>query len=116
MKVEDGKITAFRTRIAKLHILKGIAGKCGKMAHQRRANALPLIFVDHSERHLGCSRAHYDITSASDDCGSAPFSRNGDPRDVVGEIDVQEEVNFLLRKNGALGRRNVRKATGYWYH
>ncbi|KQO89528.1 hypothetical protein ACUXK4_004920 [Methylorubrum extorquens] len=46
-------------------------GDADEVPHQRRANALSLILVDHSERHLGLVGLGHDIASAADDCASA---------------------------------------------
>jgi len=43
------------------------------MAHQRRAETLPLIFVDHSERDLGLSRAYNDKAPTAGDRRFAAF-------------------------------------------
>ena len=76
----------------------GVAGKRSEMAHQCSADALSLVFVDHSECHLGCPGAHDDITPAANDCAAATISHHCHQGDMAGEIDVQKEVNFLFGK------------------
>ncbi len=68
------------------------------MAHQCSADALSLVFVDHSECHLGCPGAHDDITAAANDCAAATIFHHRHQGDMAGEIDIQKEVNFLFGK------------------
>jgi hypothetical protein len=68
------------------------------MTQQRAADTLPLVFIDHGERDLGRSRSHDDVASATDDCSRAPFFNRRDQSDMIDEIDVREEFDFLFRK------------------
>ena len=63
------------------------------MAHQRSADALPLVFVDNGKSDFGRSRSHRDVASAADDYGSAPFFYCRDQGDMIYEIDVQKELD-----------------------
>ena len=66
------------------------------MMHERRAEALPLILIDHGESDLGLARLHDDITCAARDHWRDAFVHDCDQCDVIGEIDVQEIVDFRL--------------------
>jgi hypothetical protein len=55
-----------------------VSGDCREMAHQGRADTLPLVLVDHGERHFGHSGLHQDIASTADNHGRFPFVNNRD--------------------------------------
>ena len=76
----------------------GVASKRSEMPHQRTADALPLVFIHDCESHLSCPRTHDDVTSATGDCAPAPFSYHCDQGNMVGKINIQEEVDFLSEK------------------
>src|SRR5215831_18010423 len=76
----------------------GSPGNRGEMMHECCAEALPLVLVDHSESDLGLSRLHDDVTCAARDHGAAGFVNDSDQRHVVDEVDVQEKLDFRLRK------------------
>src|SRR3712207_3973199 len=73
-------------------------GNRSKMAHQCRADPLPLVLVNDSKSHLGCPRLSDNVTRASDDHGVAVLVHHGHQGDVGDEIDVHEECDFLLRE------------------
>ena len=73
-------------------------GNRGEMMHESRAETLPLILIDHSERDLGLSRLHDDVTCAARDHRPAGLLHHGDEGHVIDEVDVQEESHFLLRE------------------
>src|SRR3954468_17200928 len=79
-----------------------------KMAHQCRADPFPLMLVDDGKSHLGCPRLSDNVTRASDDHGVAVRVHHGHQGDVVEEIDVHEECDFLLRE-AALGSKEAAK-------
>ena len=66
------------------------------MAHQRRADTLPLMFVDHCESKLGNSRPNNDVASAADDEASAGVLGNSCQGYVIDEINVEEERLFAF--------------------
>src|SRR6516162_10586412 len=76
----------------------GSPGDRGEMVHEGRAEALPLILIDHSESDLGLSRLHDDVTCAARDHGPAAFVNHSDQRHVIDEVDAQEKLDFRLRK------------------
>ena len=88
----------FRKDLRNQFFEPGVAGKRSEMAHQCSADTLSLVFVDHSECHLGCPGAHDDITAAANDCTAATISHHCHQGDMAGEIDIQKEVNFLFGK------------------
>ena len=73
-------------------------GNRGEMMHESRAETLPLILIDHSERDLGLSRLHDDVTCAARDHAPTAFAHDCDQCDVIDEVDVQEKLDFRLRK------------------
>jgi hypothetical protein len=70
---------------------------CGKMLHQCTADTLALMLGDDHEGHLGRARLQYDVTTAADDRRSAPFMQHCHQSNVADKIDVQEEIDLLLR-------------------
>jgi hypothetical protein len=85
----------------------GLMGSGGQMPHQQCADALPLMLVYHGERDLRPSRLHDDVTRSTDNHWSAAFVQDGYERQVVDEVDVQEEGDFILGelRFGAKNRR-----------
>src|SRR4051812_22519781 len=81
-------------------------GNRSKMAHQGRADTLPLVLVHHGKSHLGCPRLSDNVTPASDNHRSSVLFDRGHEGDVVGEVDVHEECDFLLRE-AALGSKEA---------
>src|SRR4029077_13188922 len=67
----------------------------GEVAHKRRADTSALLFVDDGESHLRLSRLHDDVTGAAHDRAARAFLHS-DQGDVLDEVDVQEERDFLL--------------------
>src|SRR5262245_18727712 len=90
----------------------GLAGQRNDVAHQHCADALSLVFIDNRERYLGCPRTHDDVTSATDDCPPAAFSDHDDDCNVVGEIDIHEEVDFLFGKMALQPQETAVKRSG----
>jgi hypothetical protein len=76
------------------------------MAHERRADPLTLVLVNHSKSHLRCPRLSDNVTRTSDDHGVAVLVHHGHQGNVVDEIDVHEECDFLLRE-AALGSKEA---------
>jgi hypothetical protein len=66
------------------------------VTHKRRADTLPLVFVDDGESHLRLSRLHDDVAGAAHDHRAGAFLHHRDQGDMVDEVDVQEERDFLL--------------------
>src|SRR3954463_11751316 len=73
-------------------------GNRSKMAHQCPADPLPLVLVDDGKSHLGCPRLSDNITRASDYQGLTVLFHHGHQGNVVNEIDVHEECDFLFRE------------------
>ena len=79
-------------------------GNLGELAHQCCTDSLPLVPVDHRESHLRLSGLQDDVTSAADDRGSATFFfHHCDQGDVIDEIRMQEELDFLVREAALCG-------------
>ena len=76
----------------------GLSCKGNEMAHQESADASALIFIYNGECQLGRFGPNKDVTSAADDDWSAAFLRHCNQRDVLGEVDIQEERDLLFRK------------------
>src|SRR5215468_3708722 len=76
----------------------GSPGNRREMVHEGRAEALPLILIDHSESDLGLSRRYDNVTSAARDHAPTAFVHDCDQCDVIDEVDVQEKLDFRLRK------------------
>ena len=68
------------------------------MLHQCRADALPLILVDHDEGHFGAAGLHDDVTSTPDDDGSNVLFHASHQSDMAHEVDVHEERDLLVRE------------------
>jgi hypothetical protein len=69
----------------------GIAGEQREMAHQSRADAVSLVFVNDRKSQLGCSLSDDDIAATADDDASAAFFRDCHQSDVGDEIDVEKK-------------------------
>jgi hypothetical protein len=76
----------------------GFTGNRGEMMYEGRAETLPSILIDHGESDFGLSRRCDDVTSAARDHGPAALVHDCDQWDVIDEVDVQEKVDFRLRK------------------
>ena len=74
----------------------GSARNRNEMPHQRPANTLSLISVDHGECHLGLPRFHDNIPSTTYDNGLAVFFHRRDQGDVINKIHIDEELGLLL--------------------
>src|SRR4051812_23824522 len=83
-------------------------GNRSKMAHQCRADTLPLVLVDHSKSHLGCPRLPDNVTPASNNHRLSALFDDGHQGNMVDEVDVHEECDFLLRE-AALGSKEAAK-------
>src|SRR4051812_38268788 len=81
-------------------------GNRSKMAHQCRADPLSLVLVDDGKSHLGCPRLSDNVTRASDDQGLTVLFHYGHQGNVVDEVNVHEECDFLLRE-AALGSKEA---------
>src|SRR5262245_38531629 len=71
------------------------------MAHQCGPDALPLEFVDHSERDLSRSGLHDDVASAADNHLSAAFFHHRYQSDMVDEVDIHVKRDFLFRETAS---------------
>ena len=76
----------------------GFAGNPSQVAHQRPADSLALVRVDHRECDLGLAGLIDDVASAADDHGLAAFLDHGDQGDVTDEVHVHEVGDFLVEK------------------
>jgi len=77
------------------------AGNCDKMTQKCAADALSLVFVDHSKRDLRRTGSFNDITSTGNNYRAVPFIDYRDQGDMVDEVDVQKEVDFFFGKIAA---------------
>src|SRR5258708_28271735 len=76
----------------------GVACDPDEMTHQDRADAAALPCIDDDKCHLGPPRLENDVPAAADDDLAGGFICKHDNRDMIFEIDVQEESALLLRK------------------
>ena len=76
----------------------GLTGNPSQMAHEQCADTLPLVPICHGERDLSSSRLQDDVTGSTDNHRSSGFGQFGYERQMVYEIDIQEEGNFLFGK------------------
>ncbi len=63
-----------------------------------RSQALALIAVDDDESDLRSAGFNYNIAPATHDGRAAIFVSKCDQRDMIAEVDLHEEVDFLLRE------------------
>ena len=70
---------------------------------------LALVLVDHGESHLGLSRLHNDVTSASGDHEPGAFFHPCNQCHVVDEVGVQEERDFRLGEAASYGKETAVK-------
>src|SRR5215211_2142659 len=66
----------------------GTAGDRGEVAHQGRADTLPLVLVDDGESHLRRPGLDDDVASAPDDHRPSALVRHRDQGHVIGEVDI----------------------------
>jgi hypothetical protein len=66
------------------------------MAHQRRADTLPLMPVHHHEGQLSLPGLLDDVTTATNDRRPPAFFHHGDQRYMFDKIDIQVESDFLF--------------------
>jgi hypothetical protein len=66
------------------------------MMHERRAETLSLVLIDHGESDFCRSRLHNDVTRAARDHGPAAFLDHCDQCDVVDKVDIHEKLDFGL--------------------
>ena len=85
----------------------GSAGNRCEMAHERRAETLALVFIDHAESDLGPSRLYDDVASAAHDRGPSVFLHDCDQGNVIDKVYVQEKRNFLLREASSYGKETA---------
>ena len=70
----------------------------GEVAHERRAEPLPLIRIDDGESHFRRAGLRDDIPRSADNGGLAVFLRDCDQGDMRNEIDIYEERDFLRQQ------------------
>src|SRR5262249_47211609 len=66
------------------------------MAHQDRADALPLILVKNGEGYLGLARRHDDVSRTAYDHRSASLIQYRNQGDMIDEVDVHKEGDFVF--------------------
>src|SRR6516165_5484370 len=76
----------------------GSPGNRGEMMHEGRAETSPLILIDHGESDLSLTSLYENVTCATRDHGPTALVHDCDQCDVIDEIDVQEKLDFRLRK------------------
>jgi hypothetical protein len=69
-----------------------------QMPHEIRPDSLGLIGIDHDESDFGLAGPDNNIASTADDDGVAAFVDFRDERDMIFEIDIQEESLLPFRK------------------
>jgi hypothetical protein len=79
------------------------------MMHECGTDTLSLVCVDYGESHFGLSRLYDDVTSAARDRGPTAFVQDCDQRDVIDEVDIQEKLDFRLRKVSFYGKETAVK-------
>ena len=65
----------------------GTTSDPGKVLHQQRADALPLVRIVHSEGDLGRSGLRDDVARPADDDRASILLEHRHQRDVVHEVD-----------------------------
>lgn len=81
----------------------GPACQLSKMAHQDRSEPLSLVIVDHRKRDFGPAGLCHDVASAAYNRAPSVHFRDRDQRHVIDEVDVEEEIEFLLAEFAANG-------------
>ena len=79
------------------------------MFHQRSTESLPLVGIYYNESYLGRLGLHHDITSAADDRKAVAFVHHRYQSDMIYEVDIQEERDFLLRKAALCPEETTKK-------
>src|SRR5262245_16841623 len=74
----------------------GCTGNLSEVMHQNRTESLSLVLIEHGECDFGLARLNDDISPAADNHGLAVFFHNRDQSHLLDEVDVHEEVDFLL--------------------
>jgi len=75
-----------------------LARDCSEVVHQRFADALPLVLVDHSERDLRTAGLRDHVTSGADDPGPTRFLDDRNQGNVGVVIDIEEGCDILRRE------------------
>ena len=75
----------------------GVPRDRNEMAQQCGADGLSLVLIDNSKREFGLSGLHDDIAPAADDRGPPSFLNDRDQRDMIDEVDIDEEMRFPCR-------------------
>src|SRR5260370_31969265 len=76
----------------------GVAWDLDEMTHQDRADAAALPCIDDDKCNPGPLRLENNVPAAADDEVAAGFICKGDNRDMIFEIDVQEEGALRIRE------------------
>src|ERR1700704_6050002 len=76
----------------------GVACDLDEMTHQDGADAAALPYIDDDKCHLGPPRLENNVPAAADDDLAAGFICKRDNRDMIFEVDVQEEGALLVRE------------------
>src|SRR6516165_6271638 len=67
-----------------------------EMAQQRAGNSPTLDFIDDREGDLGCARPHDDVARARHDELTSGCVPDGNERNLIDEVDVDERGDFLV--------------------
>ena len=87
-----------RQNIGDQFLEPGVAGDGHEVAHQRRADALSLVGIVHGEGDLGLAGRPHDVAAPADDHRLAVLFQHRDQGDVAHEIDIEIEVDLLVRE------------------
>jgi len=71
-------------------------GDVCEMAHQQGADAPSLIIVDDKKRQLRLAWLHEHVAPATNDRWMAAFVNQRNQGNVLGEIDINEEIDLLF--------------------
>src|SRR5437879_3094689 len=88
----------FGQNLCRQLVQSGIARDLDEMTHQDRADATALPCIDDDKCHLGPPRLENNVPAAADDNLAAGLICKRDDRDMIFEIDVQEEGALLVRE------------------
>src|SRR6267154_6104489 len=90
----------------------GLTSDGGKMPHQRGADSLSLVFVNQGESNLRSSRLNDNVAATANDVRCSAFFCDDDQGDMVDEVDVREELEFLFGKMASYRKETTAERLG----